>query len=881
MKKYRAHLIAHTHWDREWYHSMELYRFRLIEVVERLKTILTSEQCSPSFFFDGQTIPFEEYLEVRPDDEAFFLEQVKSGRLHIGPFYLLMDEQLVNGESYLRNLMLGLRTVKKYGGNATVGYMPDNFGHISQTPQIFAGFGIDNIVMWRGFAIDETTPTETWWEGADGTRIKAALLLRGYSSCAGADPATPDSFDRSFESIKVLKQHATTDTILLMHGIDHSFPHQDMEKIVEMLDAEDNEVAVTLSDFANYLNDVPWAELPCLLHNELIKVLHMDGTFSSRLHLKQLNRLCETRLIYHAEPLAALAWLNGERYPEADIRRTWKKLIQSQPHDSITGCHADRVAQDMETRLASTAEMADYLGRNSFDQLGGGKFDYQNPVEAKVIALFNPMPSERETVIRTEIFLPHDQDYVKELFISDGNQLYQADIIATEKSCFPQRSDYMIPQRIPVTRVTIEFGPIKLASFSVTNFQYEVDEHPQLADNLMDLVNTESKLASSRQEQIYHPGQILENRYYIITVKPDATIDVKDKLTGKEYKNLHALEAEVDAGNLYNFAPLPVRTKYCFIPGSTTILENFTNSASIQISGHLELPAGLADNIKPLKETVACPVEVVVTLKKNDPIIYFNTKLENRAENIIIRARFDTELENAVNRTHTPFDIVTRKPLAENYAVAGARLMATSLSRYCAQYFTSVANNDHGVTLLNRGLPEYTFHTDGQLSLTLLRSTNMIWGYSEVDFPTHDYPAQGGFELGSHEREYAIMLHAGDIITTGMVQQAVGYNQVPCLRLGIAPVKTPFTMKLLPETMLMSAFKRAEDGAGIILRFHNLEASQQTAELLFDGCVTEIIKCRLDETPLEALAFENGCLTTPVKPKEISTLKIQFKRLNA
>ncbi len=146
--------------------------------------------------------------------------------------------------------------------------------------------------------------------------------------------------------------------------------------------------------------------------------------------------------------------------------------------------------------------------------------------------------------------------------------------------------------------------------------------------------------------------------------------------------------------------------------------------------------------------------------------------------------------------------------------------------------------------------------------------------YSEREFPMRSYPAHSGFELGSHEREYAIMLHAGDIIATGMVQQAVAYNQVPCIRLGMEPVKPPFTMKLLPETMLMSAFKRAEDGEGIILRFHNLEASQQTAELLFDGSVREIIKCWLDETPLEALAFENGCLTTPVKPKEIITLKI-------
>jgi alpha-mannosidase len=150
----------------------------------------------------------------------------------------------------------------------------------------------------------------------------------------------------------------------------------------------------------------------------------------------------------------------------------------------------------------------------------------------------------------------------------------------------------------------------------------------------------------------------------------------------------------------------------------------------------------------------------------------------------------------------------------------------------------------------------------------------MIWAYSECEFPMHAYPSHSGFELGNHEREYAIMLHAGDLITSGMVQQAVAYNQTPSIRLSMEPVQTPFTMKLLPATMLMSAFKRAEDGKGIILRFHNLEARQQTAKLLFDGCVREIIKCRLDETPLEALAFDNSGLLMAVGSKEIVTLKI-------
>ncbi|MBR4292408.1 MAG: hypothetical protein IKT54_02220, partial [Clostridia bacterium] len=63
--KKTMHIISHTHWDREWYMSLEGMRVRLVDLIDRcLKTL----EKYPEYIFhlDAQTIVLEDYLEIRP-----------------------------------------------------------------------------------------------------------------------------------------------------------------------------------------------------------------------------------------------------------------------------------------------------------------------------------------------------------------------------------------------------------------------------------------------------------------------------------------------------------------------------------------------------------------------------------------------------------------------------------------------------------------------------------------------------------------------------------------------------------------------------------------------------------------------------------------------
>ena len=107
MKANHIIVVPETHWDREWYLPFQEYRARLVLMMDKLLEILRTDPDYKNFTLDGQTIPIEDYLEVKPEKEEEIKKFVQEKRLSIGPMYILPDEFLISGESMIRNLMIG------------------------------------------------------------------------------------------------------------------------------------------------------------------------------------------------------------------------------------------------------------------------------------------------------------------------------------------------------------------------------------------------------------------------------------------------------------------------------------------------------------------------------------------------------------------------------------------------------------------------------------------------------------------------------------------------------------------------------------------------------------------------------------------------------
>ena len=175
-QKIQCHFISNTHWDREWRFSAQRTRHMLCHMMDMLFDIFEKEPDFGHFHLDSQTMPIQDYLEANPNKAGLIKKHVSEGRLAIGPWFCLPDEYCVGGESLIRNLLLGHRMAKDFGGVSKTGYSPFGWGQISQMPQIYQGFGIDMMSFYRGLNHYLAPRSEFLWEAPDGTRILASRL---------------------------------------------------------------------------------------------------------------------------------------------------------------------------------------------------------------------------------------------------------------------------------------------------------------------------------------------------------------------------------------------------------------------------------------------------------------------------------------------------------------------------------------------------------------------------------------------------------------------------------------------------------------------------------------------------------------------------------
>lgn len=365
-------LVPHTHWDREWYRTYEQFRYRLVELLDGLLDMLEEDPDFRHFTLDGQSILIDDYLEVRPGARGRLAKLVREGRILVGPWYVLPDEWLVSGEALIRNLRLGLRKARDLGGSMNLGYVPDQFGHVGQLPQIFAGFGLEAAMLWRGVGAD-VEETSFLWEAPDGTSLFTVYLRHGYGNAVVLPLDSEGLAKRLREAASLLEPHSRIPTLLLMNGSDHQFPQAGLpaalERAVRSLPGWSAEIG-TLPGFVARAKRESTSDLP-VHRGELRSGLRtplLPGCASARLSQKQRDFENDRLLTRYLEPLATwLSALGGEPDVEV-IDLAWRIALENHPHDSICGCSVDGVHEQMETRFQRVAELAGaHLERVAWD----------------------------------------------------------------------------------------------------------------------------------------------------------------------------------------------------------------------------------------------------------------------------------------------------------------------------------------------------------------------------------------------------------------------------------------------------------------------------------------------------------------------------------
>jgi alpha-mannosidase len=392
--------VPHTHWDREWYQPFDAFLERLVEMMDRLIEVLDRDERFAHFHLDGQVAMIDDYLEVRPEREPDIRRLAAAGRISVGPWYTQMDEFLVSGESQIRNLERGQARARDLAGrNVPVdgpafGYLPDQFGHIGQMPQILRNGGIEHAVLWRGVpaAIDRTAFR---WEAPDGSSVLAEYLAFGYSIGWGF------AHQRDAEGIALALRGALdlirpfaarTDRVLVAVGSDHAIPQAELPPLLDEASATSG-VRAGFGSIASFL-DAPAPEGLPAWRGELrsgARAHLLPNVYSARVHQKVERARIEALVERYAEPLAASA--PGVAWPAEELDRIWRLLLWNGAHDSVCGCSVDRVARDVDARYAEARRRTQAIVDGAMAALARGV-----GAGAGAHVRFNPSPFERDGV---------------------------------------------------------------------------------------------------------------------------------------------------------------------------------------------------------------------------------------------------------------------------------------------------------------------------------------------------------------------------------------------------------------------------------------------------------------------------------------------------
>jgi mannosylglycerate hydrolase len=352
-------VVAHTHWDREWYVPFESYRIRLAGLLDGLLPELENDPSYVSFLLDGQLALVDDYLAVRPTAAATIHRLTAQGRLEMGPWYVLMDEFCVSGETIIRNLQLGMRRAEEFGGAMRIGYLPDMFGHIAQMPQLLRLAGMEHAVVWRGVpaAVDRTG---FWWEAPDGSVVRAEYLPVGYANGAFL-PDDPDAFLRRMAAHEVELEAFLDDStsLLLMNGSDHQLPQPRLPMLLAQANGRQDHFDFHQVSLPAYLAGAPTADLPRWI-GELrsgARANVLMGVLSNRVDIKIGTAQAERDIESLAEPLAVL-WLPADEWPGDVLDEAWLALIRNSAHDSICACSVDSVSRAVLHRLDVASTLA-------------------------------------------------------------------------------------------------------------------------------------------------------------------------------------------------------------------------------------------------------------------------------------------------------------------------------------------------------------------------------------------------------------------------------------------------------------------------------------------------------------------------------------------
>lgn len=899
MKKITGFIITAGHLDIEWYQPLRSYRFWTTEALQDLKTAAKRLDFG-TYVLDGQVFPLEEYLDVVPEDEPAMRQLIQDGKLSIGPFYTQFDEWLPSAENMIRNCLYGQRKAKAYGGVMRAGYLPDNFGHPRQMPQILRNFGIDSLMFMRGMPeVAGGHPDEFLYEGLDGSRVLTCHFREGYAGAfdifdKAIDPKQPrevpyygeyisyeyhrglavhDDPERiarnMIDNVRRIESRFPSGIIPLIAGADHLPPQINVGDSVKAANDLQEDIVFVMGSVEDYVKAVQSRQItPTVYNMELVGSRYhyiLLGALSTRTYLKRQNFACEALLERYVEPLDALASLVNPDYRNMPrlMDEAWRAMMINSAHDSIHGSSTDEVHIEMEARFASARQIAAGVIHDALAHLSRKTRHWwlDRPGSGKGVLVYAPV--EAPFAQPVEVWLATGDRPVT-MIDSDGHdlptQVLEREIIETNGIGLPRNDAFPDPafrKVLFMDRFTAASPVTRAASDHVTEL---------------------APISASDSH--------LENAWIRVETA-GALIHLCDKQTGRTWHNLNLLEEEADAGDAWDFSP-PWETgeivRSTAVPFTSRLVECGPVRATVAMSGQMNVPSCLQGDRRSCERAVM-PVTFRISLYRDIRRVDVKLILDNTAKDHRLRLHVPTGLKTRQILSQGHLAIIERPvvhaPETEQWSQPPTQL-------YPCREWVAASDGQAGLAIALKGLYDYEstlnpLTREPDVRITLLRGFALMGRRNTIQRkgPASDaYVTPGAQCLGIQEIEWSYLpyqtsnsdqapfLPAAQSFLYPPVAHAVRSQSEEA-----AATAIPSAFSWSASNLQFSAFKKCLDRDGYVLRFFENQGKPLQATLSVRRFKKAWLS-NMNEETLAELPIEQDSITVDVGAYQAITIKL-------
>jgi alpha-mannosidase len=882
IKKDTIQVVGHAHMDMNWLwtysETMQMSNDNLRQVVAFMKEF-------PDFtMLQSQAAVYNFVEMVDPPLFELVKKYVREGRLELGGgMWTEGDTNMSSGEALSRTFLLGQRFFQsRFGQMAKIGWLPDNFGHTAQFPQILKLAGCDYFYFHRC----KPYLGSFWWVAPDSSKV---LCYANDTYNGDINTKLKDDLTR-FSPVK--------HRILQVTGVgDHGGgPTRENINMVHQLDQAADFPTIKFTTAGDFFRKTEKEMDGRPTHRGEMQFI-FEGCYTNVSDIKAGNRNGENSL-YGAEFFNTLRWLNGDKYPANELHDLWTNQVFNQFHDILPGSAINESNKETVARYSELLRKSTELRNNAFRKMAD-EVNFQTGMGQPVVA-YNLQPYQKKAIVEATVYSHQEPASVK--VASWGENYYGKKFVAVDKSnpavagkdangnfLSPDYAKQEVAVNMNVASVLVRDASGKAYPAQIvyakptppgytSKVQFIVDNMPAggYKTFYVDVNNT-----GTFKDAIPFANNTFETDFFTIKfdLKTGGIVSLYDKRTKKEFVK--------DGGQLNTLEMLLEDKKGGMKSWTINKIvgqEKVTNVESVKVVENGPVRAC----VEAVKTWGKSRFIERTYLYRSYPRIDYDLEVRwletgsDTTDSPMLRTVFPLSVDNAKFYSQVPFYVVERpvdgkingkdaptwqKSQSNVYGVSPESSHGQEVP---AQKWVDITDGKVGIALLNKTKYGHSYF-NGDLRLTLMRAA----GDPDI------YPNLGKFNIS-----YSLFPHAGNW-ENGVWAEGDDFN-VPVYAAeppSLALIKTHATrpeeesfFSLFPANVILSGIKQSEDGDELVIRLFEVEGRETTATLTLPIEAKSVRRLNLIEFPLSGVAdpvIQGKSVTVKLKPHEIVTLGIK------